>query len=92
MQLLTKRKYETMDMPKDPKSVKDIHATHINSNKKVYFRVVDNFLDPEYTTLKQFFVHDTIIRDGETFLCGAAHVEGFWVIGLLNSVNVFSPL
>ena len=83
-----------MDLPIQLQSltVKDIQATHMETGNKVWFRKKTNWAEIEMQVLHNFFPDEKIVHEGNLYLCGAAQVDGLWILGWLHPDNYFEPL
>jgi hypothetical protein len=71
---------------------RDIKGVHIRTGEKVWFRKVENFMNPEYGVLRDYFPESSVVIDRQPYLCGAAQTQGSWIIGLLDPDCDFHPL
>jgi len=70
----------------------DIHAVHVETEQSVWFRKTTMWLDPEYSVLKYWFPDDQIEHEGIVYSCGAAQINGKWILGWLSPELFFHPL
>ncbi len=72
--------------------IKDIRASHFETKKQVWFRCKRNWTDVYFEILDYYFPEDSETYEGVPYLCGAAHIDGTWIIGFLNPSCEFIPL
>jgi hypothetical protein len=83
-----------VELPEAIKQIitRDIKGVHVRTGEKIWFRKVENFMNPEYSVLREFFPDSRAVINNEPFLCGAAQTNGSWILGRLDAQCDFHPL
>jgi len=91
-QLLTRN--TDVELPDSLKTMttKDIKGVEARTGEKIWFRAVENFMNPEYSVLREYFPRTSILKDGVAYLGGAAQCNKTWIVGLLDTDCNFYPL